>query len=208
MPVLVGDSVELQWIGSCFAQTIRMNLTYRCAVQNVGRTTGQTLQELLTTVNGAGANAITPQYLACLPPQYSLLETRAQVIRPTRSAYTSQVFVGGTPGTHASPATVANDSAAVTRRTALAGRRQVSTLKVGPVPDAVSAAGLLVAAYKVLLEAFAGRTTITILNPVGTEQFIPTILTATGFPDGRDLETFRIGDQSRVQRRRTVGLGE
>lgn len=208
MPVLVGDSIEVSWIGSCFGQKIVMVNTYKCAVQNLARTTAVTLQELLTVLNGAGASSITPQYLACLPPQYSLLETRAQVVHPTRQAYESQIFVGGTPGTHASPATVACDSAAVTRRTALAGRRQVSTIKVGPVPDAVSAAGLLVAAYKLILETFAGRTTLPQLNPVGTEQFVPTILTPLGANDGRDLISFRIGDQSRTMHRRVVGLGE
>lgn len=208
MPVLVGDSIELSFIGTCFGQTIRFINTYKCAVQNLARTTTTTLQELITQVSAGGANDIMASYLACLPPQYSLLKIRAQVVHPTRSAYTEQVFVGGTPGTHASPATVACDSASVWRRTALAGRRQVSTLKVGPVPDAVSAAGLLIAAYKALLTTFGADTIKPLVMPVGTEQFVATILTPGGANDGRDLISVGVGDQSRTMHRRVVGLGE
>jgi len=208
MAVIAGDSVAIHFLGRCFGQRTVLTNTYRCTVGNAGLTTAQVLNELLNeVVLAGGANEILGQYRACLPPQWSLEETRAQVLAPVRSAFTSQGFVGF-PGTNANAATVASDAAAITRRTALAGRRQISTLKIGPVPDAASAAGLLTGAYGLLLQTLGTATIKPLLLPISTCQFIPTILTALGTHDGRDLTNFFIGTTSRVNRRRTVGVGE
>lgn len=207
MPINPSDTVLVQFIGSCFNQRIMLDLTYRCTVGSP-LPTPVLLNELANDVapGGPAANDIGTSYLACLPPQYNLLEIKTQVLRAVRSAYVS-VGTPGTVGTNANPATVACDSAAITRRTLLAGRNQVSTLKVGPCPDGASVAGLLTAAYSGLLSAFAARTLITQVMGVSTAQYVPTILDNTGAASGRDLISFFVQPESRVMRRRVVGRG-
>lgn len=208
MPIVAGDTLRVQFRGYIFDSRIIMDLSYRCNVGAPGFY-GTILQELLAQVAGPGANAIMPQYLACLPPEYVLNEIRAQLIKPTRYAYVNLDTLGAT-GTNPASASVANDAAAIVRRTALSGRNQISTLKIGPAPDAVSVAGELQAGYLLLLNAL-GAATIKNLNlPVSTAQFTPCILSATGEAGvtPRDLISFFVGKYSRVNRRRTLGVGE
>lgn len=207
MAVTAGDTIQITWLGRCFAQRIMLDLTYRVTVGNATLTTTQVLQELNSHIFVAGAGDMTTDYIALLPPSYSLEEIRSQVLRPVRQAFVP-LGTAGTVGTNANPATVASDAASIVRRTNLAGRRHVSTLKIGPVPDGGSAAGLLTVAYRTLLATFGQKTLNPIVLPVSTVQLIPTILTALGDADGRDLTTFLIPTTSRVNRRRTVGVGE
>lgn len=207
MAINAGDTLRLTFLGTCFGQRIMLDLSYRCTVGN-GTATPTLLTELINaTAPGApAATEIGTSYLACLPPQYTLNEMRAQVLTPTRSAFTSVGFVG-TVGTNVNPATVSADSAAITRRTLLAGRNQLSVLKIGPAPDGASAAGLITAAYTALLSTLGTRTIAGLAMPVSTAQYVPTILGPTGLSTGRDLVGFFIGTESRVMRRRVVGRG-
>lgn len=207
MAVAAGDTIRLSFRGSCFNQRIIFDLSYRVTVGNAGLTTAQVLNELNTQVFAGGGNDILTNYLLCLPPQYQCLEIRSQVIQPVRSAYQSQALVG-IVGTNANPCTVACDSAALTRRTALAGRNQVSVLKYGPIPDASSAAGLLTAAARGQIAVSGVDTIKPLLLPVSTVQMLPTILTPLGFATGRDLTNFFVQPESRVMTRRVVGRGE
>jgi len=208
MAVFAGDTVKIWFRGTCFLQRIIFDLSYRVNVGNAGVTTNAALNELLNEVFGAGANGIVPQYLACLPPQYIMDEIRAQVIKPVRSAYTSQGVPAATVGTHAGAATVACDSATINRRTAGAGRDQVSVLKVGPCPDGASAAGQLTPAYQALLGILGTASIKALLLPVSTIQLTSCILKPDGTTNNRDLVGFHIGTTSRVMTRRVVGRGE
>lgn len=207
MPITAGDTIKLTFKGTCFSQAVFLDLTYVCTV-GTPIATIVSLQEFITAVGpgGPAANQIADSYLACLPPQYLGMVITAQVLRPVRSAYTSITFAAAN-GTNANAATVACDSAAVTRRTALSGRNQISTLKVGPAPDGASAAGLLTVAYTNLLTTFNGRTLLQQVMPVSTAQYKPAILTKIGNYDNRDLVTGLVTPESRVMRRRVVGRG-
>lgn len=207
MPVSADDTMRLTFRGTCFSQRIILDLSYRCTVGNGLLTTAQVLDETLTQVVGGGVNDIKTNYLACLPPQYTLNEVRAQIIRPVRSAFRSIIPVGFV-GTNVNPATVACDSAAITRRTNLSGRNQISTLKIGPVPDGGSAAGLLTAGYTALAAALMADTIKTLVLPISTVQWVATILNSAGFATLRDLVNGVVGTSSRVMTRRVVGRGE
>lgn len=207
MPLAPDDLVRISFRGSCFGQRILMDLTYLTTVGVPGQPTDETLLSVLNAVQLAPTD-IRTAYLACLPPQYELNEIRAQRIFPVRDAYVSFFPVAGTVGTNANNATVSNDAAAITRRTALSGRDQVSTLKIGPAPDAVSVAGRLTAVYGGLLAALAALTITTVVDAVSTAQLAPVISNRTHFVGARFLRSFRIGLFSRVNRRRTVGIGE
>jgi hypothetical protein len=112
------------------------------------------------------------------------------------------------PGTNANAATVANDSAAITLRTALSGRNQVGTKHIGPVPDAASANGVLTGAYLMLLDALAQKL-IQSATPAGWgDTIISPVVADLKFGSNELVNSYIIGEQSRVQRRRTVGLGE
>jgi len=207
MPVIAGDTMRLSFRGTCFGQRIILDLSYRCTVGAPGVATAAVLDETLTAVVGGGVNDIKTNYLACLPPQYTMNEVRAQIIKPVRSAFRSNTLVGFV-GTNVNPATVACDSAASTRRTALSGRNQVSTLKIGPVPDGASAAGLLTVPYTALLAPLMADTIKTLLLPISTVQWVATILSPLGISTERDLVNGVIQPQSRVMTRRVVGRGE
>lgn len=200
------DIVQVNWFGSCFGQRIILDTTY-LVLGNfpVGDSFFQDAQRIVNLVTAGGAIDVQTAYLAALPPQYSLEEIRVQKINGVRSAYFSNGFVA-TVGTNANAATVANDAACITLRTQKAGRNQVANKHIGPAPDAVSAAGLLVNAYKTVLTALGGKLVISGI-PVGSGSIIaPTIYhRAAGTNDL--VQQFLIGQQSRVQRRRTVGVG-
>ena len=207
MPVLPDDAIRIQFRGRCFGQQIIMDLSYVVTVGAPAQPTDTTLLDLLDAVQAAPTN-IRANYLACLPPEYTLDEIRAQVVFPNRSAYVSYFPAAGTVGTNANSATVSNDAAAITRRTAIAGRNQTSTLKIGPAPDAVSVAGRLTDAYRTILATLAGSTLVLVTGPVSTAQMVPVILNKDGVAAGRLLRSYRVGIYSRVNRRRTVGIGE
>lgn len=207
MPLAPDDVVRISFRGFCFNQRIILDLTYLTTVGVPGQPTDTTLLSVLDAVQLAPTD-IRTAYLACLPPQYELTEIRAQRVFPTRDAYVSFFPAAGTVGTNANNATVSNDAAAITRRTPLAGRNQVSTLKIGPAPDAVSVAGRLTNAYGTLLATLAGLTITTVVDAASTAQLAPVIANKDGMVGARFLRSYRVGLFSRVNRRRTVGIGE
>lgn len=207
MPLLPDDVVRLQFRGRCFGQQILADLTYVVSVGVPAQPTDTVLLDFLNQIQ-IGATDLRTPYLALLPPQYVLDEIRAQKVFPTREAYVSFFPVAGTVGTNANNATVGNDAAAITRRTALSGRSQVSTLKIGPAPDGAAAAGAITAAYGALLATFAAATLTTVVDAVSTAQYVACIANRNGVVNGRLLRSYRVGIYSRVNYRRTVGIGK
>lgn len=207
MPLALNDVLLVSLRGRCFGQDIILSHTYFVTTPPAGAPT--TMDSLLATVNevlNVAPASLANTYRACLPTSYQLLETRAQRISPVRSAYRSQATVNAF-GTHVDPATVANDSAAITMRTDFPGRDQVGTKHIGPIPDAVSVAGLLIAGYKATLQSLATALLTPIVLPAGGGTLTPCVFnqptnTVTA------VTASAIGEQSRVQRRRTVGLGK
>lgn len=207
MAINFGDQVMVSMWGRCFGQRIILTHTYVCTTPvPIQQPYVDEMIDILDAVSPlGGSNWMTP-YLACLPTSYTLTEVRAQLFERARFAYVARAL--SSPGTHASPATVANDSAALTFRTEMAGRKQVATKHIGPVPDAVSALGLLLVPYKNLLTTL-GQTMLQSITTATTGNLYEPCISHK-VPDGSyDLmKDIRIGEQSRVQRRRTVGLGE
>jgi hypothetical protein len=202
-----GDLLLVQLRGFCFGQRIILARYLKVVGPFPAVNSWITDANLiLTAISPGGVNDWVTPYLACLPPQYNLTEARVQRIKPTRTAYQPNAFVGF-PGTNAGAATVANDAAAITFRTSNAGRSQVGTCHIGPMPDAASAAGLIVNAMKALLGALATRLSTSFTPPMSGSLLVPVLwnrkLNTTEF-----IQSFLLGDASRVQRRRTVGVGE
>lgn len=207
MGLLNNDVVQVTWRGECFGQRILLTHNYLILGDyNAATSVTQDLTDILNQVKAAGAFDVTTSYLACLAPDYTLHFMRAQRIKAIRSSYVEQV-VAALPGTWAGAATVANDSAALTLRTASAGRSQRATKHIGPIADNASAAGLIVVGMGPKLTAL-GNKLIQAFAPAGSGSVVTPIIYHRGTGTFDVTDRFILGDQSRVQRRRTVGLGE
>ena len=210
MPLQDLDIVQVAIRGRIFAQRVILTQHYVIS-QHLGvETTTADLQALLTRVGPAGAQSIFDPYLACLPPQYQAVEMRAQRLRPVRSAYAA-IGVAAFVGTHISNTGTTNVHSTILRRTDRSGRRQVSTLKIGPAPVGAVVDGLIVAPYKLILNTLASAMQAKIVVPA-PESFDATPIVfhpdLAGAASYDFLETFFIGDEGRVITRRTVGRGE
>lgn len=206
MSIFVGDRLHISFLGRCFGQRIILGMDYRCRIgTGPGTTYTQDANAIRNAIIAGGPQDLVTPYLACLPPQYNLETLRIQTYQPVRLAYVA--FDVNSPGNNDDAASVANDSAAITMRTELAGRRFRGTKHIGPAPDAASVAGLLTAAYVEDLNEFATALLVEIAPAANAMRLVPVVYhKATNTSD--DLTSFTIGRQSRVQRRRTVGLGE
>lgn len=204
MPINPDDCIRCTFIGDCFGQQIVLDLAYFANVGSPAPT--QTILAEVVDLLGPGVGTIQANYLDLLPPSYTMRERRAQLVAPTRSAFVSIATLAANVGTNGA-ASVANDATAITRRTNNAGRSQVSTLKIGPAPDGASVAGQVTNAYRGLLIALGNSTLQTLILPVTGAQFTPTILNKNNQALGRILTSIRVGQFSRVNYRRTVGIG-
>lgn len=205
MSISIGDGVRVQFKGWCFGQRIILTHSYRKLSGPDVLPVETECQGIIDDIIVGGGLDILSAYLACLPADYNTSGCSAQCVYTIRNTRVDRAFV--TPGTHASPATVANDSACITLKGPIAGANRRSNKHIGPVPDAVSVAGLLDAAYVTKLTTLANK----LVTPVvlaGGETYVAVVMGTNPGLGMFTLEQHTIGPQSRVQRRRTVGLGE
>ena len=205
MPLFLGDIVQTTVVGRCYSQRILLSLMWR--VSQAGppeESVNVQLGQLFDAIKVGGTHDKMTAYLDCLQTDYQMLGLRNQVVRPVRTAYRFDESVHlGTGGA----GTVANDSAALTLRTAVAGRNQVATKHIGPIADGSSLDGRLTLAFRAKVATLGALLTQEVQIAVGGLTFTPVIFhrSTNTF---NVIETYVVGEQSRVQRRRTVGLGE
>lgn len=205
MGLLNNDKVQVTYRGTCFGQEIILTQGFTVVGDfPVITTVSQDLDSINTDLVVGVLNTTLPNYLACLPGQYTNTAIRSQKVNAVRSAY-REIGTGGI-GTNANNATVANDSACLTLRGAFAGRAFISNKHIGPVPDASSAAGLLTLAYRLLVSAL-GVSMIQQWTPTGSGSLLVPSVWANPAANSLFLTAVKVGLQSRVQRRRTVGIG-
>lgn len=207
MGLLANDKVQVTFIGQAFGQVIEMVRNFvMLSDAPAGSSVNQDLQDIASAVTVGGVNDLETPYLAMLSATYLLTFVKAQKILPIRSAYTGISFVGGTPGTNAGATTKTNCSAPITLRTALAGRKQRGTVHIGPIPDPASAAGILTPAYQALMQALAVKLILSFSPPT----FVGALVSPIALHKDGTFDLYqgsRLGNTSRVQRRRTVGVG-
>jgi hypothetical protein len=209
MSVELNDIVSVSFKGLCFGQRILFGHTYRVIVPpDPEKQPSDFLQEVVETVNG-DLTGLKVDYLACLASNYVMNEIRAQIVSPTRSAYTSfPVSAAGTGST----AITANLQGAITLRTENGGRSQVATKKIGPLPTAASLTGLLTAAHTGVMDTLGFELLETIQN-AGDDpwEMTPVIfhrLAVPGQPFSDNVTNMFVSPQTRTMSRRTVGRGE
>lgn len=205
MGVLLNDKVLVTFKGRSYGQRILLTLWYECIrAAPGGESLNLSMQKLRSLIKAGGAFDIETPYMKVLGNDYTLLEIKTQVIAPTRAIYFTQAITNVGNGGDQS---VANDSAALTLRCDLAGRKFVGTKHIGPVPDGASVSGLLTVGYKADLSNL-GDALVLPLTPLAPDAQYRPILFHRADLTSSPVTSFAIGDQSRVQRRRTVGLGE
>jgi len=197
--------VRINWFGRCFGQRIMLTTGY---IKTAGPSTLTVEQECNQLIDdllvGGGVDLLTT-YMACLPDAYSMEKVTCQVVSPLRYSAIQRTVV--TPGTNVNPATVANDSACITLAGELAGARNRSNKHIGPIPDGASASGLLTVGYVALLTALKNKLLAHLTFESGV-HYEPCVINTPPLVGVGMLDRGTVGAQSRVQRRRTVGLGE
>jgi len=209
----VGDIYQVSARGTVFGQRILFTTNYIITAQDASVPDNILSTALALAVSDfpvTGSDLLESVYLALLPPEYTLAAWRAQKVDPLRQAYREAAV--NNAGTHANSTETANQAAVITLRTDTAGRSQIASKHIGPIPQdvAVQDSGLLTVAYKGLMEDFASALLQTIaLAPGGTNvELFPCIHHVGGAPASSPLTNYVIGDTVRVMRRRTVRVGE
>ena len=210
MAVAVNDIVLLSFRGTQAGQRIIFTHTYRVVTAGDGAGSYPLdMSEFIVAVSAAGN--LRQKYLACLTSAYTLNEIRAQVVAPTRRVFVSVAQIGQV-GTYDGTGNVTNLSAAITLRTLLAGRKQTSTKKIGPIASDASSAGLLDALLRTPLDALK---TQMIADVVPSGFDVPGYRPVVYHRDGTtaptrsdDIVTGVVQLQTRTMSRRTVGRGE
>jgi len=203
MALSVGDIVAITYVQKLFGQRILNTLHYKVLTDS----NGWTVRESLNAINVAfGLNDL---YTALKDWWASDLEVHAiqsQVVYPVRSAYVSNA--NGDTGLNAGECLQSNTDAVITKATPTPGRDQVSNVFLAGITDTSMTSGLVSASGLALLEligeelvqiAEAGGGTITLEPCIYHKNAIAIHSSA--------VDRYRVQDQIRVRRRRTVGLG-
>jgi hypothetical protein len=168
-------------------------------------------QSFLGVITPAGSADKTTSYLACLSSSYTLTQVRTQIISPVRGAY---AFVDlGTPAPGArGVAGSANSDGSIEASTALAGRSQVASYKIGPISTTDQTAGLISAGLSAALSNYAATFTQTINITVGNiSGWFPCIYhraPKAGMPVSDDIIEASNFTEVRVKNTRTLRRGE
>lgn len=198
-------------MGSWAGQRIMLTHTYLLDSVNPGVDAGLAVETLIKYIRGGvgGLDQYETKYLGLLPPQYTLNKWRGQVIYPDRLVI--REVARGVNGAHPEDTETGNQAVALTFRTELAGRNQVSNKHIGPIPQGplTQDNGMLTAAYKGLVSDLGQAMESGIADLAINSVWVPVIW--HGPPPGlspTEITSWTVGDTLRTQRRRTVRLGE
>lgn len=209
---LLNDVYYVAFAGTYASQRILLTHHYQITAITPPVDYDVAAQVLATALRGGvgGGDLIETKYLACLPTTYELDFIRVQKVKPTRLVVKDTLR--GVPGTHEDEANTGNLAGTITLRTDFAGREQVSTKHIGPIPtsDGVNQNGELSAPFKVKLQTLGTALLQSYSDLVTGITFTPVILHPTDIdpPDTDVLKSGIVGSQTRVMRRRTLRFGE
>jgi len=210
MSVAANDIFQVTAVGQCFGQLIMLTHYYAVTATGGGISEATASNELIDKIRagGGGADVWETAYTNVLATEYTLDYWRAQKIAPVR--YVGAIQNRGIAGTSGHGALTANTQGSVTFRTVLSGRDQVATKHVGPLGNTatVMEGGLLKAATQAALVTLATAMRQVIVITAGGTTFEPCIFHKAPPGSYTLINSALVGDTTRVQRRRTVGLGK
>jgi len=203
MPQAVGDVLLVTFDGLWHNQRTMTTFHYGVGSLIGTPTYLQFATDMKTAFNTAGG--LIPTFLACCPPDYFLNNMWVQTIAPTRVVKT--ILSIATSGQNASDSNTANLSSVVTRRGALANRKNIGSVHI-PYPnlDADGSNGTISAAHLALMEVFAVQVRRTVTMS-GTGSVTPVLFNGPTFTDVSPIESTISQLTVRTMRRRTVGRG-
>lgn len=204
----LGDIMQLTYEGRLCGQQVMTRYDYRIdAIAGVPEPLGDFWAALSAIVNTA-VTGLFPKYRAAMPTNWSEFAQIYQRIYPTRSpaATTTQVAIGAL-----APSQAPNTCSAIVKYTDFVGRRGRGSWRM-PTPDigAVATNGIFNAPYVALLAAVAGAgiTPHTFLVNTSTYTITPVLVHGPNIvPVATALVGFGVKTTTRVQQRRTVGVG-
>lgn len=212
MPIPENSIMQLSFRGEFALQRIIHVRTFQLGAGGTGTGLPQEFQTafLGTVLSGAG-NTILEDYLGCLSSGYTLREVRAQIVWPTRYAYSYEVPAGPPVGLRGATGQALLD-ACLEGSTALAGRSEVACYKIGPIAAADSANGLIVNDLLALLstysDSFVGPLSVATPSPA---TWIPGIFHRKAVPPADEFTAFVQAEayaETRAKTTRTVRRGE
>lgn len=203
MPLPVGSTVQVTYEYESFNQILQN--TCHWVIQSAGTTADQALatQEIADHFANAAVGGPLGKLLPLLPGTVQVQYVRAQIIAPSRYAYYfASPFEVGMRG----PAATGNLDAVITKRTDMAGRREVGNwfLPVGDPEDMLDGllTPLFIGQIADKMSWLRTRQTMT----VSGAQLDPVIFhKATG--TASDIRSLLVHPEVRVLTRRTVGRG-
>lgn len=206
--LVVGDIVEVSFIGTAFEQLILNILHYRVTVQAPGTTTVQgDLANIALSFAVGGDNDLASLMVPLLSTNYGMDFVKAQAVFPVRYASVQVASViQGTGGTGART----NDAGVITKRTQLSGRDQVGSIHLGPLPDDLVNSGQVTNDWLTAANTL-GDAMLLVVSPTGGPTMEPVLwhrtVPASGQYSTRITNTIA-QDTVRTMRRRTVRLGQ
>jgi len=162
--------------------------------------------ELVTELQTPGD--LIEKYLDCCSDEFQLEQIRVQIIKPIRYSY--EVFTQGPdPGNVVAEALPPNDSVSITKRNDNTTRHDRGAVRMPGVPRTFVSEGLLltpgVTAYNALATEFKEQRTTTVL--AAEIMWQPVILNRANHALSQPWSQHIVQLQSRIVRRRTVGVG-
>jgi len=159
MAIPTNAIMQLSFRADSFGQRIRHVRNFRLRTGGTGPSFAQDFQDaFIQAVKVGGANTLATPWLAALSAAVELKEIRAQIIYPTRSAYSFLTVPAGQVGGRAATGVLTSD-AAIEASSREAGRNQVAVYKIGPIATTDVSAGLIVAGLNAFLLTYSATFT-------------------------------------------------
>jgi len=205
--VNVGDTIEVIMEGRSAGQATLNVFHYQITAAPIGGFDWNGYADQLNVQFGNPGGFIE-KYLACCSNEFTLRTLRVQAIRAVRYSY-ENFDKADEPGTVAEESLPPNDAIVITKRNDGTGRHSRGSFHMPGVPRTFVSNGDITAAGLAAYTAFAQEAfqvlQLTVLS--GTVDLTPVIFNRSNPLTSQQWNQFIVQHTSRVQRRRTVGLG-
>lgn len=205
--VMTSDIVEVSFEGRCAGQTTLNLLHYMITDAPID---GIDWNGFALALKGQIDNpaGMMETYLACCSDEFTLRSLRIQVIKQFRYSY-EHFDLDDEPGTVVQEALPPNDAVVITKRNDSTGRHARGSIHMPGVPRTFVANGEVLpvgrAAYDLFATEAAKNQAVTVLS--ATLTLAPVIYNRLAPGTSQRWNQWITQATSRVQRRRTVGLG-
>lgn len=203
-PVLGGSILELTFQGLHDGQQVMTVLHYRYASQSQLPNGALALESFLETVTAN--DQLYDLWKDCLSAKVTDMKAKAQWIWSLRYAFMEKITLPRS-GSVAGDAYPPNVAVAITRRGEQANRHNIGTIHMPGVPVSFVTNGLVNPGAEASYATFAQKCLDQVTTPDPVAAFDPIIYTRTGPALSQKPVGYVVQKNSRVMRRRTVGVG-